>query len=78
MSSENMLQLHARLAKVTEELAALKEKTRCAIGVGDGSGNLIVYGTYDSVKAVQAMVLRLESAEKELAKLQAAQTGEPK
>lgn len=34
----------------------------CAVGVGDGTGNLLVHGSYDAVKRVQAMVLELEAA----------------
>lgn len=32
----------------------------CMVGVGDGTGNLFVHGSYDAVKRVQAMVLELE------------------
>lgn len=29
----------------------------CAIGVGDGSGNLFVYGSHDAIKRVQQLIL---------------------
>lgn len=44
-----------------EQLKALKAKTACCMGVGNGDGKLFVYGDYDSIKAVQALVLRAEA-----------------
>lgn len=44
-----------------EQLKALKAKTACCMGVGNGDGNLFVYGDYDSIKAAQALVLRAEA-----------------
>lgn len=38
---------------------------QCSIGVGDGSGNLFVHGSYDSVKAVQRIILRNEELERQ-------------
>ncbi|WP_133248213.1 hypothetical protein [Comamonas sp. JNW] len=46
---------------VNEQLKALKAKTACCMGVGNGDGNLFVYGDYDSIKAAQALVLRAEA-----------------
>jgi len=40
-----------------EELKSLRAKTQCALGVGDGSGRLLVYGDHDSIKAAQRRVL---------------------
>jgi hypothetical protein len=50
--------------KADAELAALKAVT---MGVGDGSGNLFVHGTYESIKACQALIFRMEKAESALA-----------
>ncbi len=36
--------------------------TSNCLGVGDGSGNLFVYGTYEAIKACQALVLRTQPA----------------
>ncbi len=35
------------------------------LGVGDGSGNLFVHGSYDSIKQCQALILSGEKAERE-------------
>lgn len=43
---------------VTVRLAS--ETPDCTVGVGDGSGQLFVHGSYEAVKRVQAMVLELE------------------
>jgi deoxycytidylate deaminase len=40
------------------ELQKADEKTSTALGVGDGSGSLFVYGSYDAIKAVQRRFLR--------------------
>lgn len=50
-------------AKINALLAALEElkaKTSTCMGVGNGSGNLFVYGDYDSIKAAQRIVLEGE------------------
>lgn len=50
-------------AKINALLAALEElkaKTSTCMGVGNGSGNLFVYGDYDSIKAAQRIVLESE------------------
>jgi hypothetical protein len=47
------------------KLEALQLKTRCRMGVGDGTGQLFVYGDYDSIKAAQQTVFRAETAERE-------------
>lgn len=46
------------LTTAADELQAQYEKTSSALGVGDGSGSLFVYGSYDAIKAVQRRVLR--------------------
>ena len=49
------------------------EKVRepeCTLGVGDGSGQLFVHGSYEAIKAVQAIILRAERLTAELASLQ--------
>lgn len=45
----------------SEQLNELKAKTACCMGVGNGGGNLFVYGDYESIKAAQAFVLRAEA-----------------
>jgi hypothetical protein len=55
----------AETAALRAELDALKLKTRCRMGVGDGTGQLFVYGDYDSIKAAQQTVFRAETAERE-------------
>jgi hypothetical protein len=39
-----------------------------AVGVGDGSGNLWVYGNYESAKAAQAIIFERDAIRAELAK----------
>lgn len=41
--------------------AELEAKTAVQMGVGDGASQLYVYGDYESIKAAQALVLRLEA-----------------
>ncbi len=55
----------AETSALRAELDALKLKTRYRMGVGDGAGQLFVYGDYDSIKAAQRTVLRAETAERE-------------
>lgn len=45
-----------------------KVSAPCSMGVGDGTGNLVVYGDYDSIKAAQAFVFRAEDASRDAAK----------
>lgn len=47
--------------KEDETIKELKAKTACCMGVGSGDGNLFVYGTYESIKAAQALVFRAEA-----------------
>ena len=42
------------------EVERLRAITSTCMGVGDGSGNLFVHGDYDSIKAAQAIVFRME------------------
>lgn len=51
-------QRNAALARV----GALDREHGCSMGVGDGSGQLFVYGTHEAIKAAQAIVLRMEAA----------------
>lgn len=48
-------------------IAELEAKTRTAMGVGSGSGNLFVYGDYDSIKAAQKIVIERDQLRAELA-----------
>ena len=54
------------------EIAALRKKTQICMGVGDGAGNLFVYGDHESIKAAQNIVLRLGESAREIAALKAA------
>jgi hypothetical protein len=49
-------QLELELTATKKELA---EKTSVFMGVGDGGGNLFVYGSYEAIKAAQSKVLML-------------------
>lgn len=70
MTAENLFsksdiaaELGYRDKRIDELLAALEElkaKTSTCMGVGNGSGNLFVYGDYDSIKAAQRIVLDSE------------------
>lgn len=53
------------------EIAALRAKTQICMGVGDGAGNLFVYGDHESIKAAQNIVLRLGESAREIAALKA-------
>ena len=46
------------MRKAANEIEHLQEKTSCMMGVGDGSGGLFVYGSYDSIKAAQNLILQ--------------------
>ncbi len=55
--------------ELKKENIALKEeqlKTACSIGVGTGSGNLFVHGTYEAIKRVQNTIFRKEELEAKL------------
>jgi len=54
-----------------EQLEALKAKTSMTMGVGMGDGNLFVHGDYESIKAVQGIVFRMEAAEAQVKELTA-------
>jgi hypothetical protein len=53
-----------------QRIAELEKRTAVCMGVGDGSGQLFVYGDYDSIKAAQAGVFRREAAEARIAELE--------
>lgn len=44
-----------------KERDALRALTQVKLGVGSGSGNLFVYGDYESVKAAQAIILERDA-----------------
>lgn len=52
-------------------IVELEEKTSTAMGVGSGSGNLFVYGDYDSIKAAQKIVIERDQLRAELAAIKA-------
>ena len=63
-SPENILNLIDELEAVKAERDALKSKLEamnCTVGVGDGAGNLFVHGDYDSVKAVQGIIIERDA-----------------
>ena len=59
-----MRMLEAKVKTLMEERARHTQEHRgaiaptCSMGVGTGEGNLFVYGTYESIKAAQALVLK--------------------
>lgn len=61
-----------RVVELERQLAEAKVKTEVTVGVGSGDGQLFVHGDYESVKAVQAKLLELESLRRQLA-----ERGEP-
>lgn len=46
------------------ELMLLRTKTALTMGVGDGTGKLLIHGDYESIQAAQKLILDKESAEK--------------
>jgi len=65
---ESRCDCHVDLVRALRD-ALDKAEAKCAVtlGVGDGAGQLFVHGDYDSIKACQAKLLRLEKLEAELA-----------
>lgn len=59
--------IEAENTSIKRDLLLGKVNAPCSMGVGDGSGNLVVYGTYESIKAAQAFVFRAEDATRESA-----------
>lgn len=51
--------LHALLMMFQNTI--LKDLGATAIGVGDGTGDLFVYGKYEAIKRVQDMIFELEA-----------------
>lgn len=45
------------IAAISAELRALRAKTTTAMGVGFGDGQLFVHGDYESIRAVQRIVI---------------------
>ena len=50
-----------RVAALKAENERLRKKTALGMGIGDVSGQLFVYGDYDSIKAAQRLVFDLEA-----------------
>lgn len=61
--------LEAHLEELRKEFVDLTSKTSCAVGVGSGTGQLFVYGSYDAVKAMQGIVIDGEDARRRLAEM---------
>jgi hypothetical protein len=49
-----------RLTKERDEALAHDIRSKVCMGVGDGSGQRFVYGDYESIKTVQAKLIRLQ------------------
>lgn len=56
-STKDYSYLSKRFDEVREERDDLQSKLGMSMGIGTGSGNLFVHGSYDSIKAAQAQVL---------------------
>jgi hypothetical protein len=52
------------------EVGQLRKKTGVMLGVGDGAGQKFVYGDYESIKAAQDIIFRLEEATKRIRELE--------
>lgn len=58
---EYIASLEAQLAEARRVSLFGNPSQSCSVGVGDGAGNLVVHGTYESVKAVQRIILQAEA-----------------
>lgn len=58
-----------QIIRLKKENETLRAKTSVSLGVGDGAGDLFVYGDYDSIKTVQDKIFELEALRAKLAKL---------
>ncbi|QDH45719.1 hypothetical protein AAM37_gp48 [Pantoea phage vB_PagM_AAM37] len=73
---EYISSLESQLAEARRVSLFGNPSQSCSVGVGDGTGNLVVHGNYESIKAVQRIILqaeqdrgRAEAAEAKLAEL---------
>ena len=57
----------ATVAELRAEVERLRAERQASLGVGDGSGQLIVHGKYDSIKECQRKLLAGEAAERRVA-----------
>lgn len=64
-------ELVASAVALAARIAELEAKTAVSMGVGSGSGRLFVHGDYESIKAAQEKIFRLEAAEARIAELEA-------
>ena len=62
----------ATVAELRAEVERLRAERQASLGVGDGSGQLIVHGKYDSIKECQRKLLAGEAAERRVRELEAA------
>ena len=62
----------ATVAELRAEVEKLRAERQASLGVGDGSGQLIVHGKYDSIKECQRKLLAGEAAERRVRELEAA------
>lgn len=58
--------LRAQCGGMQMEIDELRAKTAATCGVGDGSGQLFVYGDYDSIKQVQNLIALVEQLRQEV------------
>lgn len=61
----------ATVAELRAEVERLRAEWQASLGVGDGSGQLIVHGKYDSIKECQRKLLAGEAAERRVGELEA-------
>lgn len=58
--------LRAQCGGMQMEIDELRAKTAATCGVGDGIGQLLVHGDYDSIKQVQQLIFEVERLRKEV------------
>ncbi len=63
---EENADLRAQCGGMQMKIDELRAKTAVTCGVGDGSGQLLVHGDYDSIKQVQHLIFEVERLRKEV------------
>lgn len=61
----------ATVAELRAEVERLRAEWQASLGVGDGSGQLLVHGKYDSIKECQRKLLAGEASERRVGELDA-------
>lgn len=67
---EYIASLESQLAEARRVSLFGNPSQSCSVGVGDGTGNLVVHGDYESVKAVQRIILQSEQDRARLAAIE--------